>query len=54
MEFLFAHLCFKDHHILPSEFSALPREDKAFIIASYEKALEDNKKLEQKYKNKGG
>lgn len=39
--------------MLPSEYLALPREEKAFLVASIKVKMEDDKKNNDKLKRKG-
>lgn len=49
---MYAFRAYLKHGTLPSEFAAYSREDKAFIIASFNIEAENNKEQSKKLKSK--
>ena len=49
---MIAYFCLHKLHLLPSQFAALPLNEKAFIFAAVELRAEHEKKLEKEIKSK--
>ena len=47
---MYAHYCLHKFHKWPSEFLSLPRNERAFVIASIDTKVEDDKEAERKAK----
>lgn len=44
---MMAYIMLMDHHMLPTEYNALPPQVKGFLIAAYEKQKHDTDKARQ-------
>jgi len=49
---VYAHYCLQKLHILPHEYLNLSFKEKAFVIASIQKRVDDEKEEASKIKNK--
>ncbi len=50
MEANVAYYCLHELHLLPSQFLALPRRERAFILAAIEVRAERQEELDEKMK----